>query len=105
MAEPRLAESSGFSLHAGILAKASQRDKLEHLARPHDVVRGTIGQLGLDLQRDRPLRSDFPDQVRSDFVRHVTSCDCLRGHASEAANRPRSRRSRQIAFALAAGSV
>ena len=27
------AESSGFSLHAGIAAKASQRDKLEHLAR------------------------------------------------------------------------
>jgi hypothetical protein len=24
-------ESSGFSLHAGIAAKASQRDKLEHL--------------------------------------------------------------------------
>ena len=28
-----VAESSGFSLHAGIAAKASQRDKLEHLAR------------------------------------------------------------------------
>jgi hypothetical protein len=28
-----VAESSGFSLHAGIGAKASQRDKLEHLAR------------------------------------------------------------------------
>jgi Putative transposase/Transposase zinc-binding domain len=27
------AESSGFSLHAGIAARASQRDKLEHLAR------------------------------------------------------------------------
>jgi hypothetical protein len=27
------AESSGFSLHAGIAAKAAQRDKLEHLAR------------------------------------------------------------------------
>jgi hypothetical protein len=27
-----VAESSGFSLHAGIAAKASQRDKLEHLA-------------------------------------------------------------------------
>jgi hypothetical protein len=34
-AEPRpeVAESSGFSLHAGIAATASQRDKLEHLAR------------------------------------------------------------------------
>jgi hypothetical protein len=33
--EPRreVAESSGFSLHAGIAAKAVQRDKLEHLAR------------------------------------------------------------------------
>jgi len=33
--EPRreVAESSGFSLHAGVAAKASQRDKLEHLAR------------------------------------------------------------------------
>jgi hypothetical protein len=28
-----VAESSGFSLHAGVAAKASQRDKLEHLAR------------------------------------------------------------------------
>jgi hypothetical protein len=30
---PRVAESSGFSLHAGIAAKASQRDKVERLAR------------------------------------------------------------------------
>jgi hypothetical protein len=30
---PEVAESSGFSLHAGIAATASQRDKLEHLAR------------------------------------------------------------------------
>jgi Putative transposase len=28
-----VAESSGFSLHAGVVAKASQRDRLEHLAR------------------------------------------------------------------------
>jgi hypothetical protein len=32
-ARREVAESSGFSLHAGIAAKASQRDKLEHLAR------------------------------------------------------------------------
>jgi hypothetical protein len=30
---PEVAESSGFSLHAGIAAEGSQRDKLEHLAR------------------------------------------------------------------------
>ena len=30
---PQVAESSGFSLHAGIAATASQVDKLEHLAR------------------------------------------------------------------------
>ena len=30
---PQVAESSGFSLHAGIAATASQRDTLEHLAR------------------------------------------------------------------------
>jgi len=30
---PEVAESSGFSLHAGIAAKASQRDKTERLAR------------------------------------------------------------------------
>ena len=30
---PEVAESSGFSLHAGLAAKASQRDKLERLAR------------------------------------------------------------------------
>jgi hypothetical protein len=28
-----VAESSGFSLHGGIAAKSSQRDKLQHLAR------------------------------------------------------------------------
>jgi hypothetical protein len=38
LAEPErprreVAERSGFSLHAGIAAKVSQRDKLEHLAR------------------------------------------------------------------------
>jgi hypothetical protein len=32
-ARREVAESSGFSLHAGVAAKASQRDKLEHLAR------------------------------------------------------------------------
>jgi hypothetical protein len=32
-ARREVAESSGFSLHAGIGAKGSQRDKLEHLAR------------------------------------------------------------------------
>ena len=30
---PDVAESSGFSLHAGIAAKAMQREKLEHLLR------------------------------------------------------------------------
>ncbi len=30
---PEVAESSGFSLHAGIAATASQRETLEHLAR------------------------------------------------------------------------
>ena len=30
---PQVAESSGFSLHAGIAATASQRETLEHLAR------------------------------------------------------------------------
>ena len=30
---PEVAESSGFSLHAGIAAKASQRDKIERLTR------------------------------------------------------------------------
>ena len=28
-----VAEASGFSLHAGVAAKGSERDKLEHLAR------------------------------------------------------------------------
>lgn len=30
-----VAESTGFSLHAGVAAKGSQRDKIEHLARKH----------------------------------------------------------------------
>ena len=35
-----VAESSGFSLHAGITANASQRDKLEHLARSRWRLKG-----------------------------------------------------------------
>jgi Putative transposase len=32
-AKPEVAESSGFSLHAGVRAQAGEREKLEHLAR------------------------------------------------------------------------
>jgi ribosomal protein S27E len=42
-----VAESSGFSLHAGIAATASQRDKLEHLARYVARPAVAIGRLSL----------------------------------------------------------
>jgi hypothetical protein len=47
-----VAESSGFSLHAGIAAKASQRGKLEHVARyvsrpPVATVRLSLTESGL----------------------------------------------------------
>jgi hypothetical protein len=48
---PEVAESSGFSLHAGIAAEGSQRDKLEHLARyvsrpPVAIERVALTDLG-----------------------------------------------------------
>ena len=45
-----MAESSGFSLHAGIAAEGSQRDKLEHLAR--HVSRPHIANARLALTQD-----------------------------------------------------
>ena len=52
-----VAESSGFSLHAGIAAKPSQRDKLEHLARYQPIRSGS--QLPLLISAEvRRLRCD-----------------------------------------------
>ena len=55
-AEPRpdVAESSGFSLHAGIAAKASQRDKIERLAR--HVSRPPVATERLSLTRGGNVR-------------------------------------------------
>jgi len=51
---PQVAESSGFSLHAGIAAKASQRDKVERLARY--VSRPPVATERLSLTRGGNVR-------------------------------------------------
>jgi len=51
---PEVAESSGFSLHAGIAAKASQRDKVERLARY--VSRPPVATERLSLTRGENVR-------------------------------------------------
>ncbi len=58
---PEVAESSGFSLHAGIAAKASQRDKIERLARY--VSRPPVATERLSLTRGRNVRYALEDTV------------------------------------------
>ncbi len=50
-----VAESSGFSLHAGIAAKASQRDKVERLARYVPRLPVATERLSLTPGRERTL--------------------------------------------------
>jgi hypothetical protein len=57
-----VAESSGFSLHAGIAAKASQRDKLEHLARY--VARPPVATERLSLTEGGQVRCAFRETAR-----------------------------------------
>jgi hypothetical protein len=68
--EPRreVAESSGFSLHAGIAAKASQRDKLEHLARY--VARPPVATERLSLTEGGQVRCALKTPYR-DGTTHV----------------------------------
>jgi len=51
---PEVAESSGFSLHAGIAATASQRETLEHMAR--FVARPPVATERLALTGSRQVR-------------------------------------------------
>jgi hypothetical protein len=100
-----VAESSGFSLHAGIAAKASQRDKLEHLSRyvarpPVATERLSLTEGGLRLRkfaavegfadlRCKRLRkrlqfhgregSEWPDKIRA---LHTTFGCSARSYAS-----------------------
>jgi hypothetical protein len=72
-----VAESSGFSLHAGIVAKASQRDKLEHLARyvarpPVATERLSLtegGLVRLALKTPYPVKRD--ERSRRHYARDV----------------------------------
>ncbi len=68
--EPRadVAESSGFSLHAGIAAKASQREKLEHLARY--VARPPVATERLSLTQGGQVRCALKTAYR-DGTTHV----------------------------------
>ena len=63
-----VAESSGFSLHAGIAAKGSQRDKLEHLARY--VSRPPVATEQLSLTERRHVRCALKTPYR-DGTTHV----------------------------------
>ena len=65
-----VAESSGCSLHAGIAAKGSQRDKLEHLARY--VSRPPVATERLSLTDSGHLRYALNTPYR-DGTTHVTS--------------------------------
>lgn len=69
-AEPRrdVAESSGFSLHAGIAAKASQREKLEQLARY--VARPPVATDRLSLTEGGQVRCALKTPYR-DGTTHV----------------------------------
>ena len=63
-----VAESSGFSLHAGIAAKASQRDKLEHLAR--HIARPPVATERLSLTEGGQVRCALKTPYR-DGTTHV----------------------------------
>jgi ribosomal protein S27E len=63
-----VAEASGFSLHAGIAAKASQRDKLEHLARY--VARPPVATSRLSLTESGQVRCALKTPYR-DGTTHV----------------------------------
>ena len=65
---PEVAESSGFSLHAGIAAKASQRDKIERLARY--VSRPPVATGRLSLTRSGNVRYALKTPYR-DGTTHV----------------------------------
>jgi len=64
---PEVAESSGFSLHAGIAAKASQRDKIERLARY--VSRPPVATERLSLTRGRNVRYALTNRQDCRFAR------------------------------------
>ena len=65
---PEVAESSGFSLHAGIAAKASQRGKIERLARY--VSRPPVATERLSLTRGGNVRYALKTPYR-DGTTHV----------------------------------
>jgi hypothetical protein len=65
---PDVAESSGFSLHAGIAAEGSQRDKLEHLARY--VSRPPIATERLALTENGQVRVSLKTPYR-DGTTHI----------------------------------
>ena len=71
-----VAESSGFSPHAGIAAKASQRDKIERLARyvsrapVADRNRGAFGGSSGACSGQRPPTGDVMGTTPQAGVRH-----------------------------------
>jgi len=67
---PEVAESSGFSLHAGIAAKAPQRDKVERLARY--VSRPPVATERLSMTRGGNVRYALKTPYR-DGTTHVIS--------------------------------
>jgi len=64
---PEVAEGSGFSLHAGVAAKASQRDKVERLARY--VSRPPVATGRLSLTRGGNVRYALTNRQDCRFAR------------------------------------
>ena len=64
----RLAKDAGFSLHAGVAARADQRDKLERLCRY--IARPAVSEKRLSLTNSRQIRYQLKTPYR-DGTTHV----------------------------------
>ena len=67
-ASSRVANAAGFSLHAGIMAEAHQRDNLERLCRY--IARPAVSEKRLSLLNDGRIRYELKTPYR-DGTTHV----------------------------------
>src|SRR5690606_15010281 len=83
-----VAQASGFSLHAGIAAKASQRDELEHLARY--VARPPVATERLSLTEGEFVRCALKTPYREwNDARHIRARGLHRPARRAGAKAPR----------------
>ncbi len=68
MGSSRVADVAGFSLHAGVIAEAYQRDKLERLCRY--IARPAVSEKRLSLLDDGRIRYELKTPYR-DGTTHV----------------------------------